>query len=236
MTGPGNSRRIDRGAPDDRVVDVVRRHLRRRYDKPIQDHNRRAFAWLAARMGTGPSLVLDAGCGTGVSTLRLADQHPDMWVVGVDKSSDRLARGVDFDADQPGLARGRVLWIRADLVDLWRLIEAEGWRIQYHYLLYPNPWPKPGHLQRRWHAHPVFPTLVNIGRVLTLRTNWAPYATEFCTAMRVLGVEAASCSVPTDDLSPFELKYRASAHDLVEVTFDIDARLSQDAPHRRAQT
>ena len=236
MTGPGNSRPIDRHDVDPRVASLAQRHLDHAYDKPIQAHNRRAFDWLAERIGTPSDLILDAGCGTGLSTVRIADRYPGQWVIGVDKSLHRLARGVNFGASALGVERERVIWIRADLIDFWRLAAAAGWRFQHHYLLYPNPWPKPAHLQRRWHGHPVLPALVRVSRSLTLRTNWPTYATEFCTAMDVLGVAVRRRSVPDDDLSPFDLKYRASGHSLTEVVFDIDTGVFQDAPPVPEQT
>jgi hypothetical protein len=50
-----------------------------------------------------------------------------------------------------------MVFVRADLVDYWRLLAEAGIGLARHYILYPNPWPKIGHLARRWHAHPVFP-------------------------------------------------------------------------------
>ena len=44
-----------------------------------------------------------------------------------------------------------------------------------HYVLYPNPWPKIGHLARRWHGHAVFPDLLALGGVFECRSNWRIY-------------------------------------------------------------
>jgi tRNA G46 methylase TrmB len=87
-----------------------------------------------------------------------------------------------------------------------------------HYLLYPNPWPKKAQLQRRWHGHPIFPTLLRLGGHLECRSNWKIYIDEMALALTQLtGLE-----VPTEQwlvdpamvLTPFEQKYVTSSHTL----------------------
>ena len=84
------------------------------------------------------------------------------------------------------------------------------------YLLYPNPWPKIGHLARRWHGHPVFPTLLELGGVLECRSNWRIYVEEFCFAVARLTPHTPRCEPysPREALTPFERKYLASGHAL----------------------
>jgi len=153
--------------------------------------------------------MLDAGCGTGASSLQLAVANPHALVIGVDKSVARLGRGIA--EDQPG----NLLLLRADLVDFWRLAAAAQWQLARHYLLYPNPWPKPGHLGRRWHAHPVFPILLALGGELELRTNWETYALEWQQALMLHGRRVELDSFTSGGgagpvASPFERKYLAS--------------------------
>jgi len=118
-----------------------------------------------------------------------------------------------------------VIWLRAELATFWRLAVQAGWRLHRHFLLYPNPWPKPGHLRRRWHAHPVFPDLLQLGGRLELRSNWAVYAEEFAVAVNhALGTRVQPMRLAgSDDLSPFERKYRASGHALYSVALSLDA-------------
>jgi tRNA (guanine-N7-)-methyltransferase len=161
-------------------------------------------------------LVLDSGCGTGASTAELARRHPGAQVLGVDRSAHRLAR-----APEP---RGGLLCIRARLEDVWRLLCHSGERPVRHYLLYPNPWPKPRHLIRRWPAHPVFPTLLKLGGVLTLRSNWRIYLEEAAEALRRHGrrgsrVVSFRADMP---LTPFERKYARSGHALYDLTLSLD--------------
>ena len=191
---------------------LVTRHARSVFQKPIADYNRRAFdASMAAWRGaSAPPLILDAGCGVGWSTHRLALQFPGHFVIGVDQSADRLARGMS------GLRTGpsNLLLVRADLIDYWRLLHAAGVQLAHHYVLYPNPWPKIGQLARRWHAHPVFPTVVALGGEFECRSNWPVYIAECAAALNQLtgAAVAAECYTPTAILTPFEKKYLVSGH------------------------
>jgi tRNA (guanine-N7-)-methyltransferase len=141
---------------------LVDRHRQAAFRKPCADYNRAAFATSFERfqrLAAGAPLILDACCGAGESSLALARTFPDHYVIGVDQSATRLARGQAAAADWPD----NLDLVRADLVDYWRLLHDAGVRLDRHYLLYPNPWPKIGHLGRRWHGHPVFPTLIGLG-------------------------------------------------------------------------
>jgi tRNA G46 methylase TrmB len=164
-------------------------------------------------------LVLDSGCGTGVSTSRLGRMHPECVVIGVDRSAARLRRGCGRDWPK---RRGNRLWIRGELSTFWRLAAASGWRLRRHYLLYPNPWPKPAHLMRRWHAHPAFPVMLALGGCLELRSNWRVYAAEFARAAEIATGRSADVETPSVDapLSPFEAKYHASGHELYRVRIE----------------
>lgn len=199
-----------------RLDETVLRHLRRPWRAPVHDHGRRAFAGLAENLDAGRPLVFDSGCGTGASTAELARRHPDCQVIGIDKSAVRLARAPAMPAN----AR----LVRADLADFWRLASQAGWRLSHHYLLYPNPWPKPAHLKRRWHAHPAFPDLLALGGRLELRTNFELYAVEFERALALAEVDHEKVvSFRIDEpISPFERKYSASGHRLYLLTATLE--------------
>jgi tRNA (guanine-N7-)-methyltransferase len=213
---------------------VLRRHLECPFQKPIAEYNRAAFAealslWRA--WNSDAPLILDAGCGVGASTFALARQWPQAFVLGVDQSAHRLRRG------HPGeSAPGNMALIRADLVDFWRLLAAGNIPLQRHYLLYPNPWPKPEHLKRRWHGHPVFPVLLQLAGALECRSNWRIYVEELADALEQATGRPArmKCLNPArqaafeleetpPDLTPFERKYRQSGHALWQLTFDFGA-------------
>lgn len=193
----------------------VRRHLQHPFRRPVAEHTRNAFLlaqqWVES---LGLPLILDTGCGVGESTHRLAREFPHCAVLGIDKSELRLSRSAlhaSLSAESP-----RVFFVRADLVDFWLLASQAGWVLERHCLFYPNPWPKPGHLSRRWHGHPIFPILLSLGGVLELRTNWRIYAEEFAQAFSWatgrLGV--LQPLEMGEAWTPFERKYAASGHDL----------------------
>lgn len=192
---------------------LVRRHLAHSFQKPILDYNRAALATaLAAHADWNPRapLILDAGCGVGWSTQRLAERYPDHFVIGIDQSLDRLNRG------KPRPLPANALLLRADLVDFWRLLAENGIRLTRHYNLYPNPWPKIGHLARRWHGHAVFPVWRELGGELECRSNWRIYIEEMALALGWLSGQpvAAEPWRTEEPMTPFEKKYLASGHQL----------------------
>ena len=178
------------------------------------EYNEAAFAHFETRWRSAhrPPLILDAGCGVGLSTRHMAIQWPHHFVLGIDQSADRIGRHTVW----PGTPPPNMLLLRADLVDFWRLLSRAGIRLERHYLLYPNPWPKPAHLARRWHGHAVFPTVTALGGVIECRSNWPVYVEECAIALRQLNLpdvvsEAYVTDAPT---TPFEKKYLQSGHTL----------------------
>lgn len=203
--------------PHPRLQAVVCRHLDVQWRRPLHGYSEAAFEQAVQALRPGRPIVLDAGCGNAWSTARLATRFPDCEVLGVDRSAVRLGR---IPALPPN---GHA--VRAELGDFWRLARRAGWRLQRHYLLYPNPWPKAGQLKRRWHAHPVWPDLLALGGRLELRTNFAQYAEEFALAVQYAGfssdIEVLSLT-QEQALSPFELKYVRSGHELFRVRARLD--------------
>lgn len=198
------------------LASLLDRHVAHPFRKPILDYNRAAFAQAAAAWGGERPLILDAGCGTGVSSIGLALRFPDHFVIGVDQSQDRLGTA------KPALPENLCL-VRADVVDFWRLLADDRIRLARHYLYYPNPWPKIGHLSRRWHGHAVFPVLPQLGGVIECRSNWQIYVEEFAFALgRLLGRPVDwQAFVPDEPVSPFERKYRDSGQALFRCVADL---------------
>jgi len=196
----------------------VRRHLATRWSQPLHRPTVGVYRQLEANnvFAASRPIILDSGCGTGKSTQKLAELNPDCLVVGVDRSLVRLGRHVlgsgICQCDNWVLARG-------ELTTFWRLLYEAGHVLERHLLLYPNPWPKPGHLQRRWHAHPVLPWLLGLGGEIELRCNWEIYALEFAAAMQIATGNEVSAQRyrPEEGFSPFETKYMERGHALYSV-------------------
>ena len=216
-----SSRSIEtrQSGPHQNLVRRVQRALEHPLRKPVAEHTRAAFrearAWLTAR--SEMPLILDAGCGVGLSTRRLAADFPNHAVIGVDRSESRLSR-------EHGPMPDNALLVRADLVDFWRLALTDGWRPSRHYLLYPNPYPKSAHLKMRWQGHPVLPVILALGGRLELRSNWRLYVEEFALAV----VQATGCKTPVmvhepcdDPLTPFEQKYHVSGQTLWKLVVEL---------------
>jgi tRNA (guanine-N7-)-methyltransferase len=100
-----------------------------------------AVAWF----GRSAPLVLEIGCGTGVSTLAMAAAEPDLDVIAVEVYKRGLAQLLN-GIDRAGI--GNVRLIRGDGVDvLEHLLAPEsltGVRV-----FFPDPWPKVRHHKRR---------------------------------------------------------------------------------------
>lgn len=195
------------GVHDD-LEKVVKKHLNSVFQKPIAEHSQAVFADIDAQVQVwnGP-IVLDSCCGVGESTLHLAKRHPDALVVGVDKSAHRLSKTKSY-----GDVGERCVLVRADLNDFWRQAIAAKWQLSHHYILYPNPWPKAKHLQRRWHGGPLFPSILALGGELELRSNWPIYLQEFAAALTLAGKSSTLQALPEglDPITPFERKYQAT--------------------------
>lgn len=203
---------------------LVRRHQQHTFLKPIAKHNQAAFdqaqqrlqAWQSQRQLTGnPQVILDSCCGVGESSYHLAKANPDCFVVGVDKSAERLSRQIDIKQEQVP----NYILVRADLNDFWRLVLDAGWALQEHFLLYPNPWPKQKHVARRWHASAIFPTLLKLSPKLTVRSNWELYIKEFQLALSLYDIEADyfELAADTKPMTPFERKYQEAGQVLYEL-------------------
>ncbi len=206
---------------------IVARHLQTPYLKPIASYSRECFEKLLPLLNShSGALILDSGCGVGESTLRLAHENSEALVIGIDKSALRTTRHASYKNSfkkEVGRAPENALIIRAEATDLWRLFAEHSITMKKHYLLYPNPWPKPKHFQRRWHGHPAFAALLQISDSIELRSNWHTYVEEFALAVRVGGkhqgrMHIFECGKP---ITPFERKYVRSGHKLYSFACSI---------------
>lgn len=213
-----NSKSVNSNQPGvhERLEEIVQRHIVSRYQKPLRSHNIAAFDELVEkiRQQNDFSLILDSGCGTAMSTMILARQNPNCIVVGIDQSFKRLNKQLD------GLTRPEnCILLRANCEDFWRLCNKQGIHFDTHYILYPNPWPKKVHFQRRWHGHPVFPHLATLADKTIVRSNWKTYLDEFRQSWFILTrqhweVRAFDVEKP---LTLFEKKYSESGQILYEL-------------------
>jgi tRNA G46 methylase TrmB len=173
-------------------------------------------------------VIIDAGCGVGQSTLKIAAMHPQAKVVGVDKSIARLSKhksyvktaqedGAVVTKDDAPTGNTNYLLLQADLNDFWRLLAhyiesvCPKWQVIRQYILYPNPYPKKNQLSKRWHGSALFPTIVGVCANIELRSNWQIYLQECAVAAKFYGYEATFSTIVSDATyvayTPFERKY-----------------------------
>ena len=96
----------------------------------------------------------------------------------------------DVTLQQPA---SNVYLVRAELADFWRLwissdVIQQQYQLDYHYILYPNPYPKQKRFQNRWYGHPSFPLLCRLAssgdhHELIVRSNWKEYLEDFNKSM-----------------------------------------------------
>ena len=174
------------------------------YRRPIQAYAKETWSNVLPILTKHPKpIIIDSGCGRGLSSQYLSKKHPDCWIIAIDKSSHRL-ESID---DKP---RDNLIVLRGDSVDYWRLIaSSQHLTIVKHYILYPNPWPKKQHVLRRWYAHPLARLMLTLAPTTVIRSNWLLYLQEtalvanwhFCAAK-------LSCLSSTDiNMTHFENKY-----------------------------
>lgn len=129
----------------------------------------------AAWFGRRAPVVLEIGCGAGISTLAMAIAEPHLDVLAVEvyrKGLAQLLGGVDRE----GLTNVR--FVRGDGVDVLEHMIAPdtltGVRV-----FFPDPWPKARHHKRRLLQAPTFALIADrlmVGGVLHAATDHAGYA------------------------------------------------------------
>jgi tRNA (guanine-N7-)-methyltransferase len=199
------------------------RHLENDWLQPFHQPTLDVYTLFKEKCGISSKqpFILDSGCGTGDSSRKLAGLFPDNLVIGVDQSQARLAKN--------GLENGfihekNLILLRAELSTFWRLMTRDDLEPSMHYLFYPNPWPKAAHMKRRWHGHPVFPVLLELGGEIEMRSNWEIYAQEFAfavglaTGRPVIAKHYQSAGGEATAASPFEQKYLERGQALYSVS------------------
>ena len=135
-------------------------------DEPLD-----ARAWF----GRDAPLVLEIGCGTGISTLAMAHAEPDVDVIAVEVYRRGLAQLLSA-IDRENVTNIRL--IRGDAVDVLENLITPG-SLSGVRVFFPDPWPKARHHKRRL-LQPATVALIadrlRLGGVLHAATDHAGYA------------------------------------------------------------
>ncbi len=199
--------RSNQNGPHPDLATVVQKHWHQSFRKPVSETTLQVFRRAdQLYSSSGRPVILDSGCGTGISTQRLATLYPNHLVLGIDHSLHRLAK----KKVQDNISNAH--FFRVDLIDFWRLVVKAEWRVDRNFLLFPNPWPKKQHFKRRFHGHPIFSALLSVSPSLEIRSNWRLYLEEFSLAVYLITnimIQPQSYT-PERFLTPFEEKYHKS--------------------------
>jgi len=161
---------------------------------------------------TGPAeFVWEVGCGHGHFLAAYAASHPKQQCIGIDISSDRVARA---NRKRERARLGNLHFILADGEDFLSVMPRES-RFAAIYVLFPDPWPKRRHHKNRI-IRPEFLTAAAAaakkGTRLFFRTDHEGY---FLEGKSVIGAHG-DWSLADIDLMPFEeptvFQKRAARH------------------------
>ena len=125
--------------------------------------------------GRRAPLILEIGCGTGTSTLAMAQDEPDLDVVAVEVYRRGLAQLLS-GIDREGVTNIRL--IRGDGTDVLEHLLGSG-SLTGIRVFFPDPWPKARHHKRRLLQPPTVALMADRlrpGGVLHAATDHAGYA------------------------------------------------------------
>ncbi|MCX2931862.1 tRNA (guanosine(46)-N7)-methyltransferase TrmB [Mycobacterium sp. CVI_P3] len=135
----------------------------------------------AAWFGRQAPVVLEIGCGTGTSTLGMAQAEPDIDVVAAEVYRRGLAQLLSA-IDRAGVSNIRL--VRGDAVDVLEHMFSSG-ELTGVRVFFPDPWPKSRHHKRRL-LQPATIALIadrlRPGGLLHAATDHAGYAEQIAEA------------------------------------------------------
>lgn len=169
-------------------------------------------------------LDLEIGAGQGLHAIQYCARHPERTLVAVERTQTRFQRLNARALAHPELENLRPL--RADAIPFVTHFVADEC-LERVFLLYPNPSPKAGQANQRWHRSPFMGFLKNkmvTNGTLNLATNLKWYAEEAAVWMTgVHGFHLRSFS-EIDRAQPgrthFERKYSARGETCFDLVFE----------------
>lgn len=123
-------------------------------------------------------LVIEIGAGAGLHAIQYASQHPNNFIIPIERTlvkSKKLIRRVE---NHPNLTN--IYPVSGDAIP-WICQHCFAEEVDHYFILYPNPYPKHSHANKRFINMPfmekMFETL-KPGGLITFATNMANYYVE----------------------------------------------------------
>jgi tRNA (guanine-N7-)-methyltransferase len=189
-------------------------------DGPIEPLDTRAW------FGRDAPVVLEIGCGTGASTVAMAQSEPGVDVIAVEVYRRGLAQLLGA-IDRENV--GNIRLIRGDAVDVLEHLVAPG-SLTGVRVFFPDPWPKARHHKRRL-LQPATVALIadrlKPGGVLHAATDHAGYAEQIAevgdTEPRLRRVDPNARPLPIAVVRPttkYETKARYAGSAVTELVWE----------------
>jgi tRNA (guanine-N7-)-methyltransferase len=181
-----------------------------------------AQAW-RAQIKNRP-LCIEIGPGVGLHPIQYAKQHPDKFIVGIERTTEKFNKFASRVQHHPAL--DNILAIHADAVE-WIAANIQPEEVDEYFLLYPNPYPKASQKNKRLMHMPFMQYLIatmKVGASITMATNMEFFYTEAKASWQAI----ESFSLQTDRIinagiqkprTHFERKYLADQQNCYELVF-----------------
>jgi tRNA (guanine-N7-)-methyltransferase len=125
----------------------------------------------------GP-LDIEIGCGVGLHPIQFSQKHPDRTLVAIEHTCEKFEK-FQRRFENHGSPKN-IIPIHANGIS-WVAQQLKENSVDNFYFLYPNPNPKPGDQNKRWHAMPFMHKVLEVlkpGGKITLATNESFYRDE----------------------------------------------------------
>jgi len=181
----------------------------------------------------GQRIEIEIGCGVGFHPISFAQQNPKTCFIALEHTKvrfEKFQRRLQNHRSLHPEALKNLLTLQANAVS-WITHEVPDASIDRYWILYPNPYPKKEHLNRRWHAMPFASKIISTlksGGELVLATNETFYAEEavsFWAGFWKLGLTSKTIVTPEllktgyKPMTHFEKKYLQADQTCYQLTF-----------------
>ena len=156
---------------------------------------------------------IEIGCGVGLHPITYASNHPNRSVIAIEHTREKYEKFTRRIKSHQKL--NNLIPVHANAISWISHMVPEG-TVSRYFLLYPNPYPKPRDLGKRWYAMPFMQQLIKSlkqGGTINLATNCLFYAEEAkshfnsCWGLKLSSSRELDISNLAEARTHFEYKY-----------------------------